>query len=261
MLGKLFKHELKATTRFLAPIYMILLLLSIMDRIVLNLDIFPGALQVIPGFITFAYVIAIIAVIAVTFIVMVMRFYKNLMTDEGYLMFTLPVKSHELINSKLLIATGWTILSVLAVILSLLIVFFDPTHMDSFWEIVKSAIAEIKAEFGGNFVLLIIEFVIMMLFSIISNIMMIYVSIAVGQLFNGHKLIGAFVSYIGINVTIQIIVSIFLVIISLIFKETITDINALPELVFPITITSLIISTGIFYWATDYIFRKKLNLE
>lgn len=261
MLGKLFKHELKATTRFLAPIYLILLLLSIMDRIVLNLDIFPGALQVIPGFITFAYVIAIIAVIAVTFIVMIMRFYKNLMSDEGYLMFTLPVKSHELINSKLLVSIGWTILSVLTVIFSLFIVFLNPTQMSSFWDVFKSAITEIKGEFGGNFALLVVEMVVMLLISIVEGIMMIYVSIAIGQLFNGHKLIGAFVSYIGIYFVIQIVVSIFLVIASLLFKKTISDINAVPELILPITITFLAIFSGIFYGVTNFIFKRKLNLE
>ena len=42
---------------------------------------------------------------------MVYRFYKNLMTDEGYLMFTLPVSRSQLIWSKLIVSMAWGILS------------------------------------------------------------------------------------------------------------------------------------------------------
>lgn len=38
---------------------------------------------------------------------MVVRFRNNLMTDEGYLMFTLPVSVHQLLWSKLLVSMLW----------------------------------------------------------------------------------------------------------------------------------------------------------
>ena len=40
---------------------------------------------------------------------MVVRFRNNLMTDEGYLMFTLPVSVHQLLWSKLLVSMLWFI--------------------------------------------------------------------------------------------------------------------------------------------------------
>ena len=46
-----------------------------------------------------------------TLVLMVYRFYKNLMTDEGYLMFTLPVSRSQLIWSKLMVALAWGVLS------------------------------------------------------------------------------------------------------------------------------------------------------
>jgi len=261
MLNKLLKHEFKATARLLIPLYLILLAFTIMDRIVLNLNIFKGVLSIIPGLITFGYVISIIAVIMVTFILMIMRFYKNLMTDEGYLMFTLPVKSHQLINSKLLVSIMWTVASVLAVIASIFVVAAAPEDIREITQGLKYFWEELNKEFGGKVLLLIIEFIIIVILVLINSMLMIYVSIAVGQLFNGHKLIGAFAAYIGITTVLQIVMSIFIFIASPIFEETLTTFSSIPNLVFPITIFILIGLNVAFYWVTDYIFKKKLNLE
>jgi hypothetical protein len=46
-----------------------------------------------------------------TLIVLIQRFYKNLLGDEGYLMFTLPVQSWSHILSKLAVSMLWTVVS------------------------------------------------------------------------------------------------------------------------------------------------------
>jgi hypothetical protein len=261
MLSKLFKHELKATARLLLPLYLILVVLTIMDRIVLNLDIFDGVLSIIPGLITMAYVVSIIAIIMVSFVIIIMRFYKNLMTDEGYLMFTLPVKSHQLINSKLFASILWTVASVVAVIASLFAVFATSETWGMVKEAFQIAMVEIEAELGGLTTILIIELILMVIFSLINSILQIYASIAIGQLFNSHKVIGSFAAYIGITTVIQIVVSVFLFIASVIFKQTINEVSAIPELVFPITLLFLLVFNVIYYWIINYIFKRKLNLE
>lgn len=261
MLGKLVKHEMKATSRILSPLFLILFVLSILDRIVLNLGIFEGALAVIPVFVTVAYVIAIVAVIMVTFMIMIIRFYKNLLSDEGYLMFTLPVKSSELINSKLIVASFWTLLSVIAVLISLIIVFAKQGFAGDVQELISLIKAELDMALGGGSALLIIELIVMTLLSLINNILMIYVSIAIGQLFNGRKVIGSFGAYIAISMVIQLVVTIILLLAGLTFGESFTELNAIPQLVFPISILYLLILNGIFYFVTDFIFKKKLNLD
>jgi hypothetical protein len=261
MLSKLFKHEFKATARLLLPLYLVLVVLTVLDRIALNLDVFDGVLSIIPGFITMAYVVSIVAIIVVSFVIIIMRFYKNLMTDEGYLMFTLPVKPHQLINAKLIVSTIWTLASVIAVVASLFGVFAQPETWGMFQDGLKLVMAEIEAELGGLSTLLIVELILMIFFSIFNSILEIYASIAIGQLFNGHKIVGSFAAYIGITTALQIIVTVFLFITGLMFKQTITDVEALPQLVFPITILFLIVSSVIFYWIINYIFHRKLNLE
>lgn len=261
MLGKLLKHELRATSKYLVPLYLILMLLSVLNRLALTGDLFHGSLKLIPGFMVMAYVLSIIAVIVVTFVIMVIRFYKNLMSDEGYLMFTLPVKPIQLINSKLIIAIGWNILSVLAVIASLLIVLGTPERMRDFWQIVDTGMAQLRAAFGNQAPIIIFEFVLMILVSVLQNIILIYVSIAVGHLFSGHKLLGSFASYIAINTVMQIFISILLVLGGLMFKTTFDQLESIPQIVFPFSIIIATVFNVLFYFGTDYIFRRKLNLE
>ena len=109
MFGKRFKHVVKATARLLLPLYVVIVVLTIMDRIVLNLDVFEGIMFFIPGMLTTLYVISLIAIVVVTIVMLIIRFYKNLISDEGYLMFTLPVKTHQLINAKMFASTIWII--------------------------------------------------------------------------------------------------------------------------------------------------------
>ncbi|HWT73290.1 MAG TPA: ABC transporter permease [Mobilitalea sp.] len=262
MLGKLLKHEFKATARLLLPLYIILLVLSIVDRIVLHLDVLQtGALALIPGIFTFVYVISIIGVIIVTFLLMITRFYKNLLTDEGYLMFTLPVKSHDLINSKLIVSIVWTIASIVGVVLSVFIVAATPANMRDFMNVLRDAMAELRNTFGNGGALLITEFIIMGVIALFYNSLTIYASIAIGQLFNGHKVIGSFAAYMGISTVLQILMTLIFAIIAFVFGKSMNEFSAIPNVVFPLTILIITIFSVVFYLITNYIFKRKLNLE
>ena len=67
-----------------------------------------------------ASIIALIAFVVVTFILVYYRYYKNLFTDEGYLTFTLPVRRQTLYLSKTLNALIWEVASVVVVVLNVL---------------------------------------------------------------------------------------------------------------------------------------------
>jgi len=60
--------------------------------------------------------IAVLAFSILTFVLLAVRFYKNFFTDQGYLTFTLPVKLHSLINSKLLLVLIMEMLTGLVII-------------------------------------------------------------------------------------------------------------------------------------------------
>ena len=109
MLGKLMKHELRATSRTMLPLLLLTLLLSIFLRIAMAVMPRTDApiVGVLYGLLITAFVLAIIGTAVFSVVLMVARFHKNPMTDEGYPMFTLPVSVHQLLWSKLLVSMLW----------------------------------------------------------------------------------------------------------------------------------------------------------
>ncbi len=261
MLGKLLKHELKATGRLLLPLFLILAVLTVVNRAVIYLDIFKGVLSFIPGLLTFIYVISIIAVLVVTSVLIIFRFYKNLMTDEGYLMFTLPVKPRELIDSKLIISLLWSLASVAAVILSLIVVLSGHFPFADMKYAFAQFFSELSSGFGNYAALFYTELILMMLFSAINSTLMVYVSIALGQLINGHKILGSIGAYIALSTILQVLSVAAMSLASFAFGRTFQDINSIPQVVFPLSLAFLLVTGVAFYLGTNFLFKRKLNLE
>ena len=111
MLGKLLKHEFRATGRIMLPLMGALLALALMANLSIrglagNLADIP-ALRILFILILVFFGMGIVAIGVMALVVMVSRFYRNLLKSEGYLMFTLPVSVHELIWSKLIVSLVW----------------------------------------------------------------------------------------------------------------------------------------------------------
>ena len=124
MLGKLIKYEWKATARLILPLYLAVVVLAVIYKLLSLLS--PHAWQAPQVISMVIYIFLIIATFIMVFVVMIQRFYKNLLTEEGYLSFTLPVQPWKHIISKLLLSLFWVITSVLVAGLSVLIVVFSP---------------------------------------------------------------------------------------------------------------------------------------
>ncbi len=139
MLSKLLKYEYKATARSFWGIYLSLLLLAVfmgvsirfggsdyttmqMNNAFSGLGVLGTSWAVQAAAIgSLCYGALVIAMFVVLFITICQRFYRNLLGSEGYLMHTLPVKPAMLILSKLLITLFWSALSVVALLLSMLV--------------------------------------------------------------------------------------------------------------------------------------------
>ena len=109
MLRKLLKHEFRATGRIMLPLFGILLLVSVganfSSRGMLNSD--SSLLRTLGTIFIMLFIVGIFAVGIISFVLMINRFYKNLLQDEGYVMMTLPVCVHQQIWSKLIVSTVW----------------------------------------------------------------------------------------------------------------------------------------------------------
>lgn len=261
MLGKLLKYEFKATSRILIPLYLILLITTGINRLILQLDIFEGSLMIIPEIMKVLFMLSVIAIFITSFLLMIYRFYKNLLSDEGYLMFTLPAKTHQLIMSKYFATLIWMFVSIIIIVGSAILAFGTPENIKSVIDSFKEFLLQFKASTGNNTTITIITLLLFCLMTLTAYILLIYASISIGQLFTKNRLVGAFVSYIGINTIMQLLLLLLLVITN-VFRSIITNgNNIIPlKLIMGIIVYQFVLSI-IFFFTTKMIFQKKLNLE
>ena len=123
MLGKLMKYDLRSGIRTFALIWIGLAALAAINGLTLRIA-FDGDIQsklanfiitVLPMVLLVALYVAM-GIFMLVFIIN--RFYKGLLGDEGYLMFTLPVSVSEHIGSKLLTSMIFQIGSFAVAVLS-----------------------------------------------------------------------------------------------------------------------------------------------
>jgi len=213
MLGKLIKYEFRATARHYLPIYGLILLLTLFGGIT-GSKLGAVSLEEGRGFwmavLIAAYGAAVFALMVLTLVITVNRFYKNLLGSEGYLMFTLPVTTGRQIFGKLLPALAWIILSCLVVLFSALLLITKSSAADLFGQIFP-AIGEACRELGvGNFLLGAVELIALGLLGTASLLLTIYLALAIGQLANEHKFLlsfGAFVAIQTLGQTLGLVVA------------------------------------------------------
>lgn len=279
MLRKLMKYELKATARVMLPVYLALLVMTVVAKFffwmvnygtnAMSLNRWVSAGM---GISMGLYVMVITAAIVMTFVIIVQRFYKNLFTDEGYLMNTLPVTNHQHILSKLLIASFWSIVCGIVITLSIIILVTNDINLFDFFRGVGNVLSQMTASETFHAWVAIIEFILLLLVSFVSSVLMIYVAIALGQLFNDHKILASFGIYIAITVALQIIGVILMLIVTSVYTSSGFDLDAwmmASEANAMLTIhgsmwlmiLSNVVLGGAFYGVTAGIMKNKLNLE
>lgn len=260
MLGKLLKHDMKKTSRSLAIYYGILLLLAIGTRLLGWLsDVFAPA-NSLYSLIIFAFVLAFIGIFFYTFAIAVISFYKEFIKDEGYLMHTLPVSKNQLIGSKLLTTTLAIIVTFVLSLLALGIAFYTPHCLD---EVVAVSRTFVEKQLHLSFELVMVGSLLYMLLSYVYQVLFFYLSIALGQTQSTNKLMYSVVFGIALNVVTQAVVTLVLFLIS-IFEPAILSAEATLEAVGWVMIPSVIITIAfavVFFFATSYIFQRKLNME
>lgn len=127
MLRKLMKHEFRATGRVMLPLYAVLLLSAVganlSTRGMIETDVW--FLNFLGGALVTAFAVAMFAVCIVSFVLMVQRFQRNLLGDEGYLTLTLPVSIHKQVWAKLIVSAVWFALTLIMVFVACLIMAYD----------------------------------------------------------------------------------------------------------------------------------------
>lgn len=264
MLNKLMKYEIKATARIFIPLYIALIVLSFVNKIFIATPStsIRGILSITSALSIFAYISLIIGIQVITFVVQVQRFYKNLLGDEGYLMFTVPVKPWQLITSKLIISTLWLILSSLISVLSVFIIM----PLNAFKDIMNGfsqAISEVLRLFGASTILFGSEFLVICILGTLLSTLVIYAAIALGHLAYKRKILTSFGMFLVISTVLQFIMLIYIVALEKSIFRNIANFTLFAQaqsVLLCILIYLIVCVVGLFI-LTKYILDKKLNLE
>lgn len=261
MLGKLLKYDAKSMFRVFIPLWLALLAVSVINHFTVRSTMNSAILGAIPKTISMIlYVCLVVAVLVVTIALIILRFYNGLLKNEGYLMFTLPVRPWQLITSKCILATVVSILSLIAGFLSVMLIGAELGDISIFFQ----ALWDSRDRITGDMVLCFVLVAVLVIAAVLTEITHIYASLALGHLANSHRIALAVLAYIVINAVLTVLLTVF---INLSFRynwstmlpsvETLPGFNALLG----ILIGACLVQVAIFYAITERILSKRLNLE
>ena len=271
MLGKLIKHDLKATWKVAVSLDAVLLLLGILTALMIQALPHVGE-SFGMGLFMFSFMglfyIGIIAANLITLIYLVVRYYRNLYTSEGYLTFTLPVKSDNIFHSKVITGALWMFLSYLFTFIALAIMGFGfMKAVDISWDRAMQGLSEVFTFMGMNDPKFCAIMLITILITPVAGVVSMYFCISIGQLWQEHKVLGAVLCVVGLYVINQIVTQ--AVFLGSGFWSMMTmsgeDIDASFGLMYSNMFTTLcivtVIETAIYYAFCLIINRKKVNLD
>ena len=259
MLNKLLKYEFKSTGRTFLPIYGALLITSFLTRLfVFNKDFsnsfFLSLFQVV---ISSLFGFLLMAVFILTLVVSLQRFYKNLLGEEGYLSMTLPVRPWQHILCKSLTSLVWYIFSSIAAILAFVILAYEKGMLGDFFNAIVTLIR--RGSLNAQILTACGEFFLFAALGILAFTMMLYASMALGQLSANKRLLTSFGAFLALNFLVQILMGVLG--------------NLAVQWVFPMSsrwalnvalllsiVVELFFLAG-FFAITNYILSRKLNLE
>lgn len=224
-----------------------------------------------------AYAVILMAAAIMTQVLMIQRYYKNLFTDEGYLTNVLPVSATDHILSKMLVYGAWSILNALSVLASFAflllpsairyftantLIFYNKVM--TFSDFLEYIWTQITCVADAAFSLIgITNHIGMALFSIIGffaslffGILLFYAAISIGSLVSSHKVLTAFLAYIGMTTVIQIFGGISIV--RVFQSSTPTSVVTVSS------VSTLVITVAlcvVLFLICRYILSRRLNLS
>ena len=261
MLKKLMKYEFMAMGRVFLPLFAALILLSLINRLLSYLPV--DAPQVIGTIIS---VVLMVGIMVLTLVLTLQRFRKNLLSNEGHLMMTLPVKADRLILSKLFVAAICGVASVVVVAISIVIMAMTAVDFSDFIKVLKP-LGEIFASYPAQSVIYVVEAIILMALSVFSAILMLYTCMSLSMLVNKRRGLFTFGAFVVITTVLQTIAAAFIAVVTVagagnVF-EFLSDFSAfgLSQIAIWIWIIVEFALCAAFYVITRYMLKNRLNLQ
>ena len=258
MLGKLLRYEFKSIGRLFLPLYLLSILLAIANRFT---SYNPKWEHEMSEFVLmFAFTAILMGLALITFIQCVLRFKRNLLGDEGYLMMTLPVERMDLILSKLIAAVAWTIIGGLVGLAALFI-----TMPTSDLQFAGQMFIDIFRYGGFNGVMFLVYATVIGILGVAAVYTPIYTALSLGHISHKNKMLASFGWYFVNSVVLNILTSGLVMTIEKVQLWDMLRIDisgtVVSHLIFIGIIACLLIYNMAHIMITDYVLKNKLNLE
>ena len=274
MLRKLIKHEFRATGRVMLPLFLVLLVTSVGANFSVRgmLDTRYKVLDVLGSLLVMAFAVAIFGVCVMSVVLMVRRFYKNLLQDEGYVMMTLPVSVHQHIWSKLIVSAVWFALTLVVVCLACLIMAFDVELVQQiaagFRELFQEIYRNLSTYYAINGTAIVAEFLVLCFVGCCAMCLQFYAALAIGHSFPNHKMAWSVLWFFLIQFIMQFLGGMGIMLLDeswfhhLLLGWT-DNISAMASVHLGMVTVILgeVVYGAVFYILTTYFLKKRLNLE
>lgn len=267
MLGKLIKHEFRATRRVMLPLYLILLVTAVAANFSTRMlfDSRHWALATLGTLLVIAFGVAIIGVCVMSVVVMIQRFYKNLLQDEGYIMLTLPASIHQHVWAKLIVSAVWFIATAAVVVAAGCVMAFDVSVIRDFFEGLKLFFWELRkleAVYAFNGVGYLAELAALAFFGLAAMCLQFYAALAIGHSAANHKMVCSVGAFFALQFATQFLASMGIYRLSFIDWPgwQISGMAAI-HVGMLVAVVCVVIYGAIFYGITVYFLNRRLNLE
>lgn len=198
------------------------------------------------------------------------RFYKTVYSGIGYFTNTLPLKKHEIILSKIIpAAIAQTIVTLMVIVSGGIIFCSFILATDGFGDLMLY-IARFKGVVLGDFTMLngmgiVLGIVFGCLFAIIqivSNTLLLFLAVSIGQLFNSYKILMSVIIFIVMNVGLNAVDGIINMVTGALVHGIFMHSPGVYSIITMILIGTKNIIIAVIAYAISYrILRDKLNLE
>ena len=277
MILKLFKYDFMNIGKKLIPFYIAALVIGVINRFLLltsNISRMEreGNFLAMFGspFLYAAYFLVIMGIFFMTVFIIISRYSSSIYGNEGYLTNTLPLNPSQIILAKLINFLIWILISYFIIFVSLFILFpFDfflrnVIYEPEFYEGLKKLT---KLIFSSKYGFLFALQFIYNFFSHIQNILMLFLSVAIANLFKSYKVVAGVIAFFLISTIFSFIASI----ISFSVMENVNLFEMYGEFN-PIVYSSLknanimsiiysIVSSIVLFFIIHYLHTHNLNLE
>lgn len=274
MLRKLLKHEFRATGRVMLPLYLILLVTALGSNLAGRRMVGSRSdvLSILGVLIVTAFGIAICGVLVMSFVLMIQRFYKNLLQDEGYLMFTLPVSVHQHIWSKLIVSVVWFVATILAIIAASLIVAYQGGFLRELFDFIGwffEGLRKLKISETLNGMVYLVEFAVLMFLAMAAFALQFYAALAAGHSRANRKMLWSVVWFFGFQFALQFLGSLLMIALDRLgvpnflnhLSVNWTSAEAAIHVGLLLAIGVTVLYGAIFYAVTTFFLKRHLNLE